>query len=161
MASSQMPFDGAPMNYTFANPDATRTNAPCSTTRCLETARSTLTAGRRSRLHRSKRPWILNAEGTLEGDVWELYNLKEDFSQSNNVAEQYPEKLVELKALFEKACASEQRLSARRRRRPAIRRDAGAGRTSGSKNFIYYPPAAIRVHESVSPRRWKEPLSRS
>lgn len=33
-------------------------------------------------------------------DPWELYNLKEDFSQANNLANKYPEKLIELKALF-------------------------------------------------------------
>ena len=35
-----------------------------------------------------------------EKDVWELYNIDEDFSQANNLAEKYPEKLSELKALF-------------------------------------------------------------
>lgn len=33
-------------------------------------------------------------------DVWELYNIKEDFSQFNNLAEQNPEKLKELQAIF-------------------------------------------------------------
>jgi len=33
-------------------------------------------------------------------DKWELYNLEEDFSEANNVADKYPEKLVELKRLF-------------------------------------------------------------
>ena len=35
-----------------------------------------------------------------EKDVWELYNLDEDFSEANNLAERNPEKLAELKALF-------------------------------------------------------------
>jgi arylsulfatase len=33
-------------------------------------------------------------------DTWELYNIDEDFSQANNLAAQYPEKLAELKKLF-------------------------------------------------------------
>jgi len=33
-------------------------------------------------------------------DPWELYHLEEDFSQANNVADKYPEKLAELKELF-------------------------------------------------------------
>ncbi|HVD97672.1 MAG TPA: arylsulfatase [Cytophagaceae bacterium] len=33
-------------------------------------------------------------------DVWELYNLNEDFNERINVAAQYPEKLKELQALF-------------------------------------------------------------
>ena len=36
----------------------------------------------------------------LNNQVLELYNLAEDFSQSKNIADQYPEKVEELKALF-------------------------------------------------------------
>jgi arylsulfatase A-like enzyme len=36
-----------------------------------------------------------------EKDVWELYNLNEDFSQANDLAHKNPEKLAELKALFD------------------------------------------------------------
>jgi arylsulfatase len=36
----------------------------------------------------------------LTEDVWELYNVNEDFSQANNLADQYPAKLEELKKLF-------------------------------------------------------------
>ena len=35
-----------------------------------------------------------------EKDVWELYNTVEDFSQANDLAQKYPDKLTELKALF-------------------------------------------------------------
>ncbi|MGZ3528937.1 MAG: arylsulfatase [Vulcanimicrobiaceae bacterium] len=35
-----------------------------------------------------------------EKDAWELYNTLDDFSQANNLAQKYPEKLNELKALF-------------------------------------------------------------
>lgn len=34
-------------------------------------------------------------------DVWELYNLNEDFNERNNLADKNPEKLKELKALYE------------------------------------------------------------
>jgi arylsulfatase len=37
----------------------------------------------------------------FEKDVWELYNLNEDFNELNNVADRYPEKLEELKKLFD------------------------------------------------------------
>ena len=33
---------------------------------------------------------------------WELYNLDEDFTQSRNLADQYPDKLAELVAAFDK-----------------------------------------------------------
>jgi arylsulfatase len=38
----------------------------------------------------------------FEKDVWELYNLNEDFNELHNVADLYPEKLEELKKLFDK-----------------------------------------------------------
>lgn len=37
----------------------------------------------------------------FETDVWELYNLNEDFNERNNLAKKYPEKLAELKKLFD------------------------------------------------------------
>jgi arylsulfatase len=36
-----------------------------------------------------------------DNDVWELYNLNEDFNERNNLAKKNPEKLTELKALYE------------------------------------------------------------
>ncbi len=41
------------------------------------------------------------AEHSPEEDVWELYNLNEDFNERNNLAAKNPEKLKELKALFD------------------------------------------------------------
>jgi arylsulfatase A-like enzyme len=37
----------------------------------------------------------------FDTDVWELYNLNEDFNERNNLAKKYPEKLEELKKLFD------------------------------------------------------------
>lgn len=44
-----------------------------------------------------------DANQLLDGNThpWELYNLNEDYSQSTNVADKYPEKLAEMKALFD------------------------------------------------------------
>ncbi len=44
--------------------------------------------------------WDRKALQPLDKDPWELYNSNEDFSLSNNVAAQYPDKLKELEALF-------------------------------------------------------------
>ncbi|MFV5690890.1 arylsulfatase [Flavobacterium sp. LT1R49] len=41
------------------------------------------------------------AASNFDNDVWELYNLNEDFNERNNLAKKYPEKLEELKKLFE------------------------------------------------------------
>jgi len=49
-------------------------------------------------IHRA--PWQTQNLPPLETDVWELYNVKEDFSLTNNLAVKYPEKLKEMESLF-------------------------------------------------------------
>ena len=48
-------------------------------------------------------PWIRFAGYEFDGEqeVWELYHIAEDFSQSIDLAARHPEKLAELRALFE------------------------------------------------------------
>ena len=47
-------------------------------------------------------PWRQDfAPGNWDNDKWELYNLDEDFSEANDLAAKYPEKLAELKTLFD------------------------------------------------------------
>jgi len=49
-----------------------------------------------------KAPWEAAPRHPLAEDVWELYNIEEDFSETNNLAASNPEKLKELQALFMK-----------------------------------------------------------
>ena len=49
-------------------------------------------------LHRA--PWQTGKQKPLESDVWDLYNVREDFSLTNNLADKRPEKLKELQGLF-------------------------------------------------------------
>ena len=51
-------------------------------------------------VHRA--PWRNEVENTLQNDVWQLYNTAEDFSLTNDLAAENPEKLKELQDLFEK-----------------------------------------------------------
>ena len=145
----QMPFDGVPMNYSFNMPSAEDTR----TVQYYELFgnRGIYADGWTAvTLHRGKRPWVLNAEGTLDDDVWELYNLEEDFSQSNNLADQFPEKLEELKALFEEEALKNNVYPLDGDIGPRfIKMQLRAA--PQDEELVYYPPAAIRVHESVSP----------
>ena len=52
-------------------------------------------------LHAKRMPWNVNVTLPFDQDEWELYHVAEDFSESTNVAEQYPEKLAELEAMFD------------------------------------------------------------
>lgn len=45
-------------------------------------------------------PWLGGDLPAFEDDVWELYNVDEDFSQATNLAASHPQKLKELKELF-------------------------------------------------------------
>jgi arylsulfatase len=51
-------------------------------------------------IHRA--PWEMEPRRPLKEDIWDLYNVNEDFSLTNNLADQYPEKLKELQDLFMK-----------------------------------------------------------
>ena len=47
-------------------------------------------------------PWRQDyAPGNWDNDTWELYNIDDDFSEANNLAASNPEKLAEMKALFD------------------------------------------------------------
>ncbi len=145
----QMSFDGIPLNYTFDDPDAED----------RRTVQYYELFGNRAiyadgwiavTLHKGKRPWQLNAEGTLEDDVWELYNLEEDFSQSTDLADRYPEKLAELQALFEVEAEKNNVYPLDGNIGPRLAAMQARAAPQG-KELVYYPPAAIRVHESVAP----------
>jgi arylsulfatase A-like enzyme len=41
------------------------------------------------------------ADKSFDDDVWQLYNLNEDFNERNDLAKKYPEKLAELKKVFD------------------------------------------------------------
>jgi hypothetical protein len=49
-------------------------------------------------LHRA--PWQTGKQKPLESDTWDLYNVREDFSLTRNLAAERPDKLKELQALF-------------------------------------------------------------
>jgi arylsulfatase len=51
-------------------------------------------------VHRA--PWRDEVENSLQNDVWELYNIEEDFSLTNDLAARMPEKVKEMQDLFEK-----------------------------------------------------------
>jgi arylsulfatase A-like enzyme len=51
-------------------------------------------------IHRA--PWQTSGMQPLTSDVWDLYNAKEDFSLTKNLAAEQPEKLKEMQALFMK-----------------------------------------------------------
>jgi arylsulfatase len=90
-------MDGVSMLYTIDDPKA----AERRTTQYFEMF------GNRGIYHqgwvactRHSIPWLMVPLPRVKDDVWELYNVEEDFTQANNLAAKYPEKLKELQAIF-------------------------------------------------------------
>ena len=101
---AQKPIEGVSMAYTF---DKANANAPSrarrSISRCSPTARSITTAGSPRPLRRLRpgswaRPKCPRT--SINGYKWELYNLKEDYSEYNDLAAKMPDKLREMQELF-------------------------------------------------------------
>jgi arylsulfatase len=87
-------------------------------------------------------PWDMAAKiPPLQEDVWELYNVNEDFSQANDLAGKYPAKLKELQAVFLKEAARNNVLPIddRRAERFAPLIAGRADLLGGRKSLTVYP----------------------
>ncbi len=100
---AQQPLDGASMVYSFSQPEA-------STTKKLQYfelmgSRGIYYDGWFAGTVGPRVPWSTDVSGLLnwepEKDVWELYNLGDDYSQAKDLAQENPAKLAELKDLFD------------------------------------------------------------
>jgi arylsulfatase len=100
----QQPLDGISMKYTFDQPEEKTKKL----TQYFEIfgSRGVYHEGWFAGTIGPKLPWIVDVSGLInwepEKDVWELYNLEEDYSQSKDLAKEFPEKLADLKELFDK-----------------------------------------------------------
>jgi arylsulfatase len=98
--SPQKPIEGVSMAYTFA---ADAASVPSTrTTQYFEMF------GHRALYHdgwiaccrHGRVPWVNVGSASFDDDVWELYDLQNDFSEGVNLADQNPKKLRELQDLF-------------------------------------------------------------
>src|ERR1700712_4783738 len=105
----QKPIEGVSMAYTF---DKANANAPSTRkTQYFEMIanRGIYNDGWYANTTPPHGPWILNAPLPPIADYkWELYNIKEDYSQNNDLAARMPGKLKEMQALFVKEAAKYQ-----------------------------------------------------
>lgn len=129
----QEPIEGVSMLYSFDDAKATDKH----TTQYFEIF------GNRAIYHEGwyagtvhKAPWEKQPRAKLEEDKWELYDVRNDFSLSNNLAEQNPAKLKELQDIFMKEAVKyrvlpiDDRMLERINAKLAGRPDLMAGRTS-------------------------------
>jgi arylsulfatase A-like enzyme len=97
----QKPIEGVSMAYTF---DKANANTP--STRKVQyfemiSNRGIYSDGWYACTTPPVPPWVLNAKMPAPDDYkWELYNIKEDYSQAYDLAAKMPDKLKQLQALF-------------------------------------------------------------
>lgn len=145
----QMPLDGKSMVYSFDDAEAP-TNHPEQYYELFGNRAIYQDGWKAVCIHGNRMPWITNSVSPFEDDVWELYNINEDFSESNDLADENPEKLEELKARWDELAWENnvyplyddmiQRLAKQQSR-------LFGGRTE----FTYYYPGAQRIAEKASP----------
>ncbi len=102
---AQKPLDGTSLLYTVDDAKAPERH----TTQYFEVFgnRSIYHNGWMASAFHGRRPWNVAeySKRRFEDDRWELYDLTKDYSQSRDLAAKYPQKLAELKALFDKEAA--------------------------------------------------------
>lgn len=98
---AQQPVEGVSMRYSFDDAAAPSTR----TTQYFEMFgnRAIYHDGWIASCFHGRLPWV-RSQAVPFGDTerWELYNITEDFSQGVDLADQFPEKLAELQALFDR-----------------------------------------------------------
>jgi len=97
--TKQIPMEGKSLLYTFDDATAKERHS----TQYFEIAgnRALYHEGWYARtIHRA--PWEPKGRHALKDDVWELYDVRSDFSLTNDLAAKNPKKLAELKAIFMK-----------------------------------------------------------
>ncbi len=144
----QQPMDGVSLLYSVDAPDAK--NKKTSQYYEMFGNRAIWVDGWKAvTLHANRMPWELNKLLPFEDDVWELYNVAEDFSENNNLAEQYPEKLAELQEIFDEEAwkYNVYPLYDDMIRRLGKQQDRLFG---DQKDFLYFAPGAVRIAEKSS-----------
>jgi arylsulfatase len=144
----QQPMDGVSMAYAFDN-----ANAPNQKKRQYYEMfgnRAIWVDGWKAvSLHANRMPWDVNVVLPFDQDKWELYNIAEDFSESTDLAEQHPEKLQELIAIFDEEAWKHNvyPLYDDMLKRLGAQQDRLFG---DQKEFVYFAPGAVRIAEKSS-----------
>lgn len=85
----------------------------------------------------------------FEQDQWELYNLNEDFSESNNLAQDQPDRLEKMKALWWKEAEKHGVLPLDDRiAMDLMRASRRKGTPARRSRFVYYPPISHLVSDA-------------
>lgn len=136
-----IPLDGVSFATTFSDPNAPSRRR----TQYFEMW------GNRSIYHDG---WVAAARHRngqpFDADTWELYQVSTDFSQARDLAAAHPEKLAELRALFDKEASRNDVLPLRERDPPVQYVGAGYG-SSTKPETVLYPGGSPRLLGIAAP----------
>ncbi len=126
---TQMPMYGTSIASTFDNPSVPEVRTSFIT--YLDPNRAIYKDGWKAvATHKNGAPF--------EQDTWELFKVSEDYSESNDVAARYPEKLKELRSLFMSEAAKYKILPLKELSMAALA-FVKPGSAASRSSFIYYP----------------------
>ncbi|MEQ9464705.1 MAG: arylsulfatase [Haliea sp.] len=154
----QLPMDGASLLPSFTDPEAPEHKH----TQYFEVHghRSIYHEGWMASARHSMLPWDVGlpvAPTPFADDVWELYHLEQDFSQSEDLAQARPDKLRSLQALFHSEAERVGILPLRNAL--AVRGGAPLPSLRGDRQHFTYYEGAIAIPESGAPgmlnRSWE------
>ena len=145
----QRPMDGVSMNYSF-NDASAKTKKEVQYYEMFGNRAVWADGWKAVVLHAGRMPWNLNATMDFDKDVWELYHVSEDASESVDLAQKEPAKLKEMIALFDQ--------QAKKYNVYPLYDDMIArlgkqqDRLFGDQTeFVFYSPGAVRIAEKASP----------
>lgn len=144
----QMPVDGISLVYSFNQADAPSAR----TEQYYEQLgnRAMYKDGWKAvTIHGNRMPWVTAGTYDFSKDVWELYNLNEDFAETNNLADKRPEKLEELKKVWDEHAWKNNVYPLYDDVNSRVAKQFS--RAFGDRQaFTYYWPGAERIAEAVS-----------
>jgi arylsulfatase len=143
---AQQPMDGVSFLSTLANADAPEYRS----TQYFEMHgnRSIYNNGWVAAQRTALLPWGYTATADGRSPAWELYDLTRDYSESKDLAGAYPEKLEELKSLFNaegernKVFPIDPRVSGRQHPNPP---------PPGGREFYTFYPGATHLYDALAP----------
>jgi arylsulfatase A-like enzyme len=139
---AQMSLHGTSMRYAFAAPSARSTRS----TQYFEMY------GHRAIYHDGWKAVTWHETGSdFDDDVWELYDIGADFSESNDLAASRPEKLAELMERWWTEAGRYDVLPLDDRLIQTLTRPAWRGLPTGRRRYVYRPPISHMPVEACPP----------
>lgn len=160
---NQKPMDGVSMSYTFDQPNA-------SSKRHLQY----FEVGGNMAMYSDgwvaasfhREPWLTKGTTGFDNITWTLYNIEDDWSQAHDLSAKNPQKLEELKTLFDQEAKKNQVYPLDDRFAERVIDPNRPSLTKGKTHFVYYEgmkripegssaPVYARTHEIVAKINYK------